>query len=374
MNFSTSTAGLGVLTNALLMALSIAYCVGVRHTNGLRSWTWSLLFQALGFVCFVASQSWNPHALTTLGILCFSLSLSYVQLTTRRLLGGHISHPMFFSPPVALALLNAIFFNSLPMAVGLTNLGLGWQGLWLAWVLLKAANHVRWRLLMGSTVLLNAITLFARSGQAFLGEGPLPVFDNPSLLNIASLMLLNATMVLGTVCFLLAHRDAAEQALNRLASYDSLTGLLNRRVWLEQAETWMAMPSRNPNDVVVLLDLDHFKTVNDTYGHAVGDQVLVLFGAIIRNTLRRGDLAGRYGGEEFCLLLVDCAPEAFAALDAKLHAQMESRSKAELGFEVSFSAGAVVRQGATALPELLRQADALLYRAKAAGRKQTVCS
>ena len=182
-------------------------------------------------------------------------------------------------------------------------------------------------------------------------------------------MLLNASLVLGTMGFLLAHRDAAEQALVRLASLDTLTGLLNRREWMGRAGRTLGSGA-----VLLMLDLDHFKRVNDEHGHPVGDEVLRLTGETLRAVLRAGDLVGRYGGEEFCVLLRQCEPAAFERLDARLHEALGRRCREVLGFDVAFSAGAVRVQAGETLAAAIARADDQLYRAKHAGRARTCCA
>jgi diguanylate cyclase (GGDEF)-like protein len=196
-----------------------------------------------------------------------------------------------------------------------------------------------------------------------------PRFIAPHPLNFAHLLLLNASLVLGTVGFLLAHRDEAEQALVRLASVDALTGLLNRREWWSRAQ--LALQRGGPAPALLLLDLDHFKAVNDQHGHPVGDRVLALTGEVLSSHTRASDLAGRYGGEEFCLLLRAPDGPVLRAIDERLHEALRDKSLAALGFAVDFSAGAVRVQPGETLDAAVQRADQALYRAKGNGRAQT---
>jgi diguanylate cyclase (GGDEF)-like protein len=126
------------------------------------------------------------------------------------------------------------------------------------------------------------------------------------------------------------------------------------------------------NPILLMLDLDHFKMINDTWGHPVGDKVLKLMGDVTKVALRRDDIAGRYGGEEFCILLCDCSREDSQRFDTRIREQLRDWSKSEMGFEVTFSAGSVVCTPGLTLAEAIKQADEALYRAKAQGRNQTV--
>jgi diguanylate cyclase (GGDEF)-like protein len=146
------------------------------------------------------------------------------------------------------------------------------------------------------------------------------------------------------------------EALRTAAHTDVLTGIGNRR------EIDLRLLAARPGDVIVLCDLDHFKALNDTHGHLVGDRVLSDFGALLRAELRDDDIAGRFGGEEFLLLLPATTPTAAARMLASLHASWTRTHP-----EVTFSTGAAAhRQRPVA--HTLAAADEALYAAKAAGR------
>ena len=165
--------------------------------------------------------------------------------------------------------------------------------------------------------------------------------------------------------FLLDARQALarSQQPERLAEYastDVLTGLPNRRMLLR------ALGRLSDDDAVILLDLDHFKRVNDDLGHAAGDDVLRAFGAVLRATVRGRDVVGRFGGEEFVVVV---APPAGA--DTFLE-RLRAEWVAGRPLPVNFSAGIARSVGD---PEAtLALADAALYRAKAAGRDQWLWS
>jgi len=118
----------------------------------------------------------------------------------------------------------------------------------------------------------------------------------------------------------------------------------------------------------IMLDLDHFKQINDAQGHEVGDRALALFARLLKETRRDGDLAARLGGEEFCLLLHSEA-SAGAPLDQRLRQRLRQAAPAELGLVLDYSAGmAALRPDDTGILALLARADAALYEAKTAGR------
>jgi diguanylate cyclase (GGDEF)-like protein len=162
------------------------------------------------------------------------------------------------------------------------------------------------------------------------------------------------------------------------ATHDGLTGMLNRLAIMNalMEETERARRGRKPF-VLALVDLDHFKRVNDTCGHLVGDEVLRIFAAAIKNTTRPYDRCGRYGGEEFLFVLPDVPPNAAEERLASLHNSISNIvvGNDESGFAVTCSIGAVLipPPAAPVSPEpFLAIADAALYEAKASGRNRVV--
>jgi diguanylate cyclase (GGDEF)-like protein len=160
--------------------------------------------------------------------------------------------------------------------------------------------------------------------------------------------------------------------LAALSRTDTLTGLANRRAFEEalRGEVMRARRYRVPLSLL-MLDLDHFKKVNDTYGHPGGDAVLRDFAAIIRGVFRDTDAAFRYGGEEFAVLLPHSTAEHAERAAERLLAEVR-RARIQVGsttLKVTCSIGiADLRAGDGDAQEMLRRADAALYRAKAAGR------
>jgi diguanylate cyclase (GGDEF)-like protein len=148
------------------------------------------------------------------------------------------------------------------------------------------------------------------------------------------------------------------EQLAESASTDLLTGLPNRRM-LERA-----LGRLSADDTVIMLDLDHFKQVNDTFGHAAGDAVLRVFGDVLSGTVRGRDTVGRFGGEEFMVIL-----PATAGADAFL-SRLRAEWLAKRPFSVTFSAGIAASTGDP--DETVRLADEALYQAKKAGRDQWI--
>ncbi len=172
-----------------------------------------------------------------------------------------------------------------------------------------------------------------------------------------------------------SERKARERSLAELAATDPLTGLPNRRSFLAYLDAAMEDGQREPTrrNALLMIDIDHFKRVNDTHGHPIGDEVLQRAARLIRGSLRQHDRAGRLGGEEFAVLLDDVDLDTALALAERLRHTVAAKPAATAVGAVSLtiSLGLCAVSGREP-PRVLGEADAALYRAKRSGRNQ-VC-
>ncbi|GGC72788.1 diguanylate cyclase [Undibacterium terreum] len=171
----------------------------------------------------------------------------------------------------------------------------------------------------------------------------------------------------------LSSRAERYRSLRSLIMRDGLTGLYNHTAIKEELGAEMSIASRNGGPMALaMLDLDNFKNVNDTYGHPVGDQVLRTLSRLLRQRLRRSDIVGRYGGEEFIVIFPDTsAAVARKVLDQIRIAFNKIQQHADQGdFSVSFSAGIADLEVTLDADELFDVADEALYRAKQGGRNR----
>ena len=164
----------------------------------------------------------------------------------------------------------------------------------------------------------------------------------------------------------------ANETLKDLAHKDSLTGIHNRGYFMELAEQMFKVAKRNETPLQILsLDIDHFKEVNDTYGHQTGDAVLKLFSNKINTLLRESDVFGRIGGEEFVICLQNTTHEGALAFAEKILKEVRTlQYKNREGKIISFtvSIGMSELQQHKSFTQLLRESDEALYRAKKSGR------
>lgn len=172
-----------------------------------------------------------------------------------------------------------------------------------------------------------------------------------------------------------AIRAERMRALRGLIARDSLTGLLNHTAITQMLEALMASAERRSSPLAfVMIDIDEFKLVNDTHGHPAGDQVIIALARVLRHQLRRSDVVGRYGGEEFAVILQDTSlDEANAIIDVLRMTFSRIVFHAGQGeFSCTFSAGIAAYHGQTRFEYLCEAADQALYRAKRLGRNRVV--
>jgi diguanylate cyclase (GGDEF) domain len=166
----------------------------------------------------------------------------------------------------------------------------------------------------------------------------------------------------------------ANARLEKLAAQDSLTGAYNRRHFRILAKQAVSQARRQDRPVAVLmLDLDHFKAINDTHGHAIGDDTLKTLVAVCRGALREGDILGRYGGEEFCILLPETELGTAVTVAERLRQAVEEAvmEGADISFGITASIGvAAWDDDDSGIDQALNRADQALYQAKKAGRNR----
>ena len=175
-----------------------------------------------------------------------------------------------------------------------------------------------------------------------------------------------------TVAVITATRNELLRSVQYIASHDQLSGLLNRRAFNDLAIDLLKRLEQRKSPVgVLMLDIDYFKKINDTWGHAGGDQVLVVFAQVVKGCLRNGDVLGRIGGEEFALVMPANSLEEVRTISERIRrrfAEIEVAVGEADSSRSTVSIGGVFALKAKNLEPLLLQADIALYRAKRLGR------
>ena len=198
----------------------------------------------------------------------------------------------------------------------------------------------------------------------------------PGPLNAATFLFYAAFIIVATLGAMWMEIESLQGDLVRSAHYDSLTGIYNRGTFLEECARELSRCARGGSAFsLAVFDLDHFKLVNDRYGHPVGDRVLKSFAEVLRASIRKHDTVGRYGGEEFALLMPHTGKDTAARVAERVRREVETRGVMvdARRIEVTVSGGvAAYGPDGEDWDTLLSAADTALYAAKDAGRNRIV--
>jgi diguanylate cyclase (GGDEF)-like protein len=219
--------------------------------------------------------------------------------------------------------------------------------------------------LMGVAYLIRALTVVLNPNVPM---GPVSLSGgHQSMLIVGALF-----VVCSTMSFYAVVHDEQKNEIAERARRDPLTGLCNRRAFFEQADR---LDAEGADFAILMIDIDHFKSINDSYGHLGGDRVLVHVARLIQNAFRTEDIACRYGGEEFCVLLRNCDDIKALQLAKNLVTSMSAEAIDILDgrrVTVTTSVGVCVRTPGKSLLSTLQHADDALYNAKNQGRNRAL--
>ncbi|BCY12439.1 GGDEF domain-containing protein [Actinoplanes sp. L3-i22] len=376
----------------LYPACAVALALLIRRRDEWRNWT--ALIDAATITIGFGLLAWvfviePAHRGTSMDRLAYATQVAYpigdlllLAMMTRLLRGGGSRGPGLWI--IAAALISLLIGDS--SWVVLDNLGgatvwlerLPWLGHVLESIFLVAFS------LFGMAALdpgAARMTQAAEQRVARLGPGLLALLTGASLIapgllaaqvhrgnvtNGWSIVLCSTVLfllVVGRMAGLVREVERQARQVRALARSDELTGLPNRRAWNDELPRALERARRDHEPVAVaIVDLDHFKRFNDSFGHPAGDRLLKAASAAWHGTLRKVDLIARYGGEEFVVLLPGAdAAHGYAALTRMLAATPQDQT---------FSAGLAVWDGEETSDELLQRADEALYSAKARGRNR----
>ncbi len=359
------------VANLLAMSLTLPLVMGQHLSPAARDARLSLIINGVAWIALICSGfwlgQWPDWLLSSVAMALLSLSNWLVFRALGNWLGPRPLRRLLLVLVVGMPVGYALSFQSYPVRVGWSNLLLAAQLLILARATLRPATaafgRVSWRMLMLGCFLVMAGFTAARGVLGAWFTELYPYFRAPTPVNVAALLAANVTLVLGNVAILAAWREEAQRQLHALVVTDSLTGLLNRQGWTEQATRTLRHAQRHGQALsLLMIDLDHFKQINDRYGHHMGDAALQFFGTLLQRCLRAGDIAARLGGEEFAVLLTFADTEAALAFDQRLRHALAEVKRSELPVPLAFSTGHALCRGAEdTLAAMMARAALALY-------------
>ena len=382
MHFDVATAM--IVTSALTLAVGASLAVAVsRYPDRLRQamhiWIAGLLLQIPVFLMFGLFGALPGVAAVVFANTLFAFAYAEMGRAVRVFAGGNPRTTRVELALIAGLILIPIVFGyvwpnqRLRLVLGaplLACLSLGVARSVLSRENLRAADY-----LTGGLFIVSAMPMLLR---ALIEIGGADLESWRELSRTLFFVTGSALPMIGTIGFLLMCNDRINEELSRLAMLDPLTGVFNRRTFEERAQHVIDEAARGLRPLSLLaVDIDHFKDVNDEFGHAGGDEALRLVVALMRQTLAEGQILSRIGGEEFAVLLPgsDEAEAAATAERLRLHLENSSIDVEGRTLVLKISAGvATVGPDTRNLATLLRAADRALYAAKRAGRNRVATS
>jgi len=361
-----------------LVATILAFCLLLvgqfnRRDNLLLTGC-GLLAHALAYVCYTVyghAPLWLSYGV---GNSLLSLALAFYSASLFRVREQAVPWRLVFIIPAFMLVGLMLLLDTLEPRMLLATLVLMLQcAMILYWVRRHVERPGRAHLLLEIGALISLVGLGMRALAVINGTAVEMRYDTSNLKQSISVAIGTVTVMMYSIGLVLMAKERSESRLEHLALRDVLTGTYNRRAILERFAVELGRARGEQSSLgVAMIDIDHFKRINDLYGHLAGDEVLCHCVRQLQQRLRQGDSLGRYGGEEFLLLLPHADRDgAMAALQGLREAIACSPAQfagdqITLRFSVGLWCGVPHPHDSTA--SLLAQADAALYQAKAAGR------
>jgi len=367
--------GIGNLSFAGLMA---SYAHGPAAQPALRKWMWARILLGGWQVASWANLTWDSPALAQLIALGWIAGMAMEMAAYCQFFGyANWRRPLYAATAACMAVVAAAhaYGLSVPQLITIiaTVVGLfaGAMGTILLWP--RGGTPALQRIIgMNDAGLAVAILFWVSSGA--LADGAHTT--DGGLIQSAALIAGYMLMIVKGFGFLLLCKQEDDRKMLHLATVDSLTGLLNRYAFFDQAEALRQRPAGAAQLSLLMLDLDHFKRINDRFGHATGDEALRLFAHSVRGVLAGRGIMGRLGGEEFALALACPLKEALEVAE-QLRVAVSAALLPTNGepYMVTVSIGVAALRAGETLTAALARADQALYDAKGAGRNRVAsCS
>ena len=369
-----------IIASSLMMAASMAVVGWGRRRDGLGRWAAALLVNAIGHL-LIMLRGLIPDVLSiVVGNLMLSSVFVGMIAAVYQFQGRPVRRALLLAPPLLVLVFVSVFIDNFPARVSFVGLVIGLQALW---ALLAALSHRhatvgrgQWLLVAG--LLLEAVVLGVRALVAISTHSEATNILQSSALQTLTFLATFSVVLVSSVGFVFMSRDRADENNRVLAALDPLTGVANRRSLIAALDRDVARAQRMREPMALMMvDIDHFRDVNDQYGHPAGDRVLCSVVNVLRQRVRAQDLVGRYGGEEFMVLLPDTGLVGAQQLARALcKAVEESRCPADgvpgPGIAVTVSIGVFGGrlESGDSWDMLIAAADRALYQAKNNGRNR----
>jgi diguanylate cyclase (GGDEF)-like protein len=370
---ANSTASLGAINCLVIMVLALIQSrIIEQHANTLVIFAIAMLFAGLSLFGFVAIRGDSRPLLITFS--CFGILTFACGMASFLSLYGKTHLIKYAAPLVAAGILGLFAFPEIRWIAAWTIVSEGVLSLSIAILAFKQKDKespvAKFVVVILSLFLAGATApwLLSVSKWVFLDTDSLPSISSFEQIILGLSWAITPTIFYAALVVAINVRFA--NILKSQALIDPLTGLANRRALYSQIENSPLAEEKPVGYAVMLLDIDHFKVINDTYGHLVGDQVLIHCAKILTAAIRPQDLISRYGGEEFCVVAKGITKTQAIHLSERLCNSLRSRPMpyGDLEIKTTVSVGVVYHDQIDSLQRIIGQADNALYSAKASGR------
>ena len=364
---------------SVVMAGALVTVAGGGRQDGLRFWAVGLCLNALAYALLVL-RGLIPDALSILlGNALASGTLSFLHAAVLRFQHRPLRWALLLAPPAALTGLLALFLQDFGTRILLANAVMALQMVGIFWALFERRHAMAGRgvLMVMAGMGLGVAVLLARAVWGAAGMPTAPGLLQPGTIAGLTFVLLFVVLLVASFGFIFMSKERADEVNRRLAALDELTGVANRRSIIAalDRDVSRAIRTREPM-AVMMVDIDHFKRVNDEHGHLAGDQVLRCVVEVVRHRIRSQDIVGRYGGEEFLVVLCDTPAQGAQQLAEQLREAVQASRCAWDGQELAVTVSVGVFGGrlepGDSWDQLIHTADSALYRAKQTGRNRVV--
>jgi len=288
-------------------AVVIAYGAGRRLRQGVGLWIAALACRALAVAALAAGIQPPAHAFAIgSALLALSMTLQGASLLAS---DGRKLPPWVHTAVLAgVAIPFALLGNDAANAVLFGGIAFGTILVLLAAIAVQLhptlAGRARARTVLATTFTAGAVVFYIRGVSVMLVADPMQPFVNPGPFQSALFIVAACAALVSSLGFMLLHKERAEGEAVRMATMDPLTGAYNRRTFHEIAEREMSRALRAGQPLsIIMVDIDHFRPMNEAHGNRAGDEMLQKVADLIRSALRKEDMLVRYGGEEFLVML-----------------------------------------------------------------------
>ena len=364
-----------ITVSSLVVAGALLVLGEGNRRDGLQYWAWALLVSGAGYALFLLRGRIPDMFSVVLANTLLSATFSVLLVAVRCFHGLPLRWGRALAPALAIAVLMFFFQGHFAVRVAITGFVLAAQGGWMLWTLhqQRQSTASRGALLLTMGLGLEIAVLLLRGSSAVLFSLDIATILQGNTVQTLTFMVAFIALLVTSMGFLFMGKERADAVNRRLAAEDELTGAANRRAIIAALERGMAHAVRTREPMALMMvDVDHFKQVNDRWGHPAGDAVLRSVAAVLRQRVRAHDRVGRYGGEEFLVVLPSTDPEGAYQLAQQLCAAVQA-TPCTWGDETICVTVSIGVFGGHLQPQdhwgqLLHAADKALYRAKETGR------